>query len=147
MAMVNFGGSEWDSKGLVTSKNSTGKVFLMGCVDYPRVDGTGVSTVVFTALQAFFFYDDIDEVLWSPEEMKNGYTSGSFKGQFPVDFDDSYLPIATATYDEDDTEDYVSEPNMAMLERFGLGAEEGEDIVRRLKGLASFRVEKDIING
>lgn len=145
--MVDLAGHQWDGSGLVTSKNQTGKVFLMGCVEYPKVDGSGIATVVFTAQTAFFFYDEGDDVLWNMHELSSQYKSGELNGQFPEDYNESYMPIMTAGYDAEDKDDFVSEPDMDMIARFGLDKTAADDIVARMKSLAGFRVETDIING
>lgn len=137
---------QWDEKGLVMTKNKIGPVFLLGCVEYAKEDGTKVAGF-FTTDKAFLFYDSSEEVLWSMSEMKNAYVAknSDFQGgDFPEGFEE-YREICTAV--NDDGADFVSDVNMEVLTYYGIGTEEvAKDIVARLSSLASFREEKDMMN-
>ena len=137
---------QWDEKGLVMTKNNLGSVFLLGCCEYSKGEGETVA-VFFTTEKAFVFYDLDDEVLWSMSEMKNAYVAkgSSFQGgDFPEGFDE-FRQICSAMNDGD--EDFISDVNMEVLTYYGIGREDvANDIVARLKSLASFREEKDMLS-
>ena len=143
--MKSINNVDWDEKGLVMTKNSLGAVFLLGCVEYKKDNGEVVA-VFFTADKAFLFYDSADEVLWSMEEMKNNYVDkkSPFRcGDFPEGFEE-YRQVCSAM--NDDGEDFVSDVATEVLAHYGLTSPEvAEDIKHRLESLASFRVEKDML--
>lgn len=143
--MKKINNVDWDEKGLVMTKNNLGPVFLLGCAEYDKEDGSKVA-VFFTATSAFLFFDSADGVLWSMSEMKNSYVakgSDLQSGDFPENFDE-YRQICTAM--NDDGDDLVSEVSMEVLTYYGIGREDvAHDIRHRLESLASFREEKDVL--
>ena len=141
--MKKINGVDWDEKGLVMTKNNIGNVFLLGAANYPNANGEMIA-VFFTSERAFFFVDEQGN--WSMKELRDEYVakdSALRYGDFPIDFD-GYREICVAS--NDDGEDFVGDVNMDMLSTFGIGtAEVAEDIQKRLKSLANFRVEVDML--
>lgn len=125
---------EWDTKRFLQTKAAKGKepVFILACKEYDTKNG--IIPVFFNPYHAWVHYDE--DGVFTFADMLENVSGSSYDRNFPENAEE-YHPLFS-----------IGEPsaNMSMLKKFGL-EEYAEDIEARLRDVAPYGEEKDVVAG